>query len=111
MINLNNILVKSFAVLLVACIQTSCLLAMDSDSVSDKENGSKRRRLEADQLEVIDLTGSTIVMTVGDQTKFFSSIDKAHEWFLAMVRLRKAECLVRKTNKRTLKKNEEKKSS
>ncbi len=115
MINLNNILVKSFAVLLVACIQTSCLLAMDSDSdsdsVSDKENGSKRRRLEARQPEVIDLTGSTIVMTVGDQTKFFSNKDEAHEWFLGMVGHQKAERLVRKTNKRTLRKNAAKKNS
>lgn len=37
MINLNNILVKCSAALLAACIQTSGLLAMDSD---DKENNS-----------------------------------------------------------------------
>ena len=110
MINLNNILVKCSAVLLVTCMQTSGLLAMDSDSGSgsDKENQPKRRRLEQRQAEVIDLTRGTIVMTVGDKTMSFSDTGDAHRWFHAMAGYQKAQLLVDKANKRTLRKNAEK---
>jgi hypothetical protein len=108
MINLNNFLTKCSVALLLTCIQTSSLLAMDSDSSgSDKENQYRKRN----RTEVIDLTGGTIEMTVGDQTKSFSSSDEAHDWFRAMARYQKAARLIAKANRRTLKKNEEKKGS
>ena len=109
MINLNNILVKCSAVLLVTCMQTSGLLAMDSDSGSgsDKENEPKRRRLEQRQAEVIDLTGGTIEMTVCGKTRTFSSTKKAHDWFHTMVRHQRAARLVDKANQRTLRWNAE----
>ncbi|MCX7351996.1 MAG: hypothetical protein NTW22_01755 [Proteobacteria bacterium] len=108
MINLNNFLTKCSVALLLTCMQTSSLLAMDSDSSgSDKENESRKRN----RTEVIDLTGGTIEMTVGDQTKSFYSSDEAHDWFRAMAGYQKAARLIAEANRRTLKKNEEKKGS
>jgi hypothetical protein len=108
MINLNNFLTKCSVALLLTCIQTSSLLAMDSDSSgSDKENQSRKRN----RTEVIDLTGGTIEMTVGDQTKSFYSSDEAHDWFRAMAGYQKAARLIAEANRRILKKNEEKKGS
>ena len=108
MINLNNFLTKCSVALLLTCMQTSSLLAMDSDSSgSDKENKSRKRN----RTEVIDLTGGTIEMTVGDQTKSFSSSDEAHDWFRAMAGYQKAARLIAEVNRRILKKNEEKKGS
>jgi len=100
MINLNNILVKCSAALLAACIQTSGLLAMDSD---DKENNSGSMGN--------CLNHGPIVMTVGEQTKAFFSMDKAHDWFHGMVRHQKAERLVEKANQSTVRKNAAKKNS
>ncbi len=108
MINLNNFLTKCSVALLLTCMQTSSLLAMDSDSSgSDKENESRKRN----RTEVIDLTGGTIEMTVGDQTKSFYNSDDAHYWFRAMVGYQKAARLIAEANRRILKKNEEKKGS
>lgn len=121
MIKLNNILVKCSAVLLVACIQTSCLFAMDSDSGSgsgsgsDKENGSKRRRLEARQPEVIDLTGDdederdgSIRVAVNGKTKNFFDSKEASNCFKYQVKLGKIGRVVAKANKKTEKSNAKK---
>jgi hypothetical protein len=117
MIKLNNILVKCSAVLLVACIQTSCLFAMDSGSGSDsdKENGSKRRRLEAHQPEVIDLTGDdederdgSIRVTVNGKTKNFFDSKEASICFKEQVKLGKIGRIVAKANKKTEKSNAKK---
>ena len=100
MINLNNFLTKCSVALLLTCMQTSSLLAMDSDSSgSDKENESRKRN----RTEVIDLTGGTIEMTVAGVKKTFSNADEAHTWFDTMVRHQKARLQVDKANRRTLK--------
>ena len=98
MINLNNILVKCSAVLLVACIQTSGLLAMDLDG---KENERNHNYLAP------QAPNHPIVMTVGDQTKSFSSSDEAHTWFRAMAGYLKAARLIAEDNRKTQKRNAE----
>ena len=98
MINLNNILAKCSAVLLVACIQTSGLLAMDLDG---KENEPNHNYLAH------QAPNHPIVMTVGDQTKSFYSLHEAHEWFHAMAAYQKAARLVAKANRKTEKWNAE----
>ncbi len=56
MINLNNILVKCSAVLLVASVQTSGLLAMDSEgSNSDEENSGARNYLAPQAAHITQL--------------------------------------------------------
>ena len=101
MINLNNILVKCSAVLLVACIQTSGLLAMDLDG---KENERNHNHLAP---QAPQAANHPIVMTVGDQTKSFYSLREAHEWFHAMATYQKAALLVARANRRTEKWNAE----
>ncbi len=108
MINLNNFLTKCSVALLLTCMQTSSLLAMDSDSSgSDKENESRKRN----RTELIDLTGGTIEMTVAGVKKTFSNTDEAHAWFQGMVRHKRAERLVDKANQSALRKNAAKMNS
>ncbi|MEI7493416.1 MAG: hypothetical protein WCJ92_02320 [Alphaproteobacteria bacterium] len=54
------------------------------------------------------LNHGPIVMTVGEQTKAFFSMDEAHDWFHGMVRGRKAGLAVAKANRKTEKWNAEK---
>ena len=98
MINLNNILVKCSAVLLVACIQTSGFSAMD---VEDQENNPHHNHFPP------QAPNHPIVMTVGDQTKSFFSSDEAHAWFHAMAAYQKAARLVAKANRKTERRNAE----
>ena len=101
MMNLNNILVKCSAVLLVACIQTSCLFAMN---LENQENHPHHNHLAP---QAIQAANHPIVMTVGDQTKSFSSSDEAHAWFRAMAGYQKAARLIAEANRETQKRNAE----
>ena len=92
MMNLNNILVKCSAVLLVACIETGSLLAMD---LENQENRPHHNHLAP---QATQAANHPIVMTVGDQTKSFSSSDEAHAWFREMAGYQKAARLIAEAN-------------
>lgn len=84
--------------LLVACIETGSLLAMD---LENKENHPHHNHLAPQAPQAPQATQAAnhpIVMTVGDQTKSFSSWDEAHAWFSAMARYQKAARLTEKWN-------------
>ena len=120
MINLNNILVKFSAVLLVACIQTSGLLAMDAPSDLSEDQGKKRKFscLASPSAPI----KNSIVMTIRFRKKIFrnnlfsntfsqafSDQEEAHGWFNRMVSSAGMKLEVEQFNEETTKKNNAKK--
>ncbi len=113
MINLNNFLAKCSIALLLTYMQTSSLLAMDSD---DKEENKPKHNHLASQ------TRSPIKMEIRFKKKFFrnnlfsntfsrtfSDQEEAHDWFNAMISVAGMKRDVEQFNGETSEKNNAKK--
>lgn len=85
MIKSNNILVKSFTLLLASYVQTHTLLAMDNEEVQ--------------HLPHTLCSPHTIIVSVNGNEMGFDDSDKAHTYFLALANLEKAKKLVEKANR------------